>query len=187
MKIILKPKKAKGAILKSMNTLRKDYYVFSQSKEDIFFGKYLNVIIAGGWFVLLVFECIWGVDFPILKVRWPIVSIFVALPLFLITGLLFYLSSHKFAYRVEFDFQKMVVKFCMFRRKKTIMLDISDLEVVKINWHTHFIFKNGKTIKYKANDDFFVFLKEHNIPRQWGKFGRLFLKREYRAKFEQEL
>jgi hypothetical protein len=180
----LTAKRAKGVIHNYMNTLNGYHYTFSLPKEDIFFGKYLIRIVAVVWFVLFAFECLWGVGFPTLKVIWPVGSIFIALPVFVAAGLLFYWSLHKLAYQVEFDFQNKIVTFFTFRRKRTITHNISDLEIIRLNWHTQFIFKNGETIKYKADHEFFVFLKQFDIQREWGYFGKFFLKKEYRADLE---
>jgi len=160
-----------------MNNLKKELYIFSKSKEDIFIGKYLNIIVIVAWFLLLIFESLWGVDFPTLKLKWPVGSFFIALPVFFVLGLLFSLSLSKLAYQVVFDFQNGIVKFFMYKKLRVIIREIADLDHVKIDWHTHFIFKNGETIRYKANNAFFMFLKERNIPRKWGGFGKLFLKK----------
>jgi hypothetical protein len=157
-----KAKREKGAGLDSMNTTIRNHYTFLLPKEDIFFGKYLIRIVMVAWIILFVFECLWGVDFPTLKIKWPIGSVFIALPIFLVVGLLYNWSLHKHAYQVEFDFQNKIVKFLMFRRK-TITYDISDLKIVRLKWHTQFIFKNGETIKYKVGNEFLIFLKQFDI------------------------
>lgn len=169
--------------VETADTSNKDVCTFSQRKIEIFTGNYLLVVIALLWLILLVWETFWGLktDFSGFNIRFPIVSIRWFFPLFFVPSLFFYLLSAKFAFRILFNYKEEKVAFFLYHRKKPVVYNIRDLDIVKITWHIYFIFRNGKTIWYKGDPELFVFLREKNIPRKWGRISKILMKREYEA------
>lgn len=164
-------------------TKNKNVYTFSHSKVEIFLGNYLIALIIIIWFILLIWETFWGLktDFSAFNPRIPLVSLGWLLPSFFVLGLFFYLFSSKFTYRTIFNLKEGKVIFYLYQKKKPVIFEIQDLKMVKITWHIYFVFRNGKTVWYKGDNELFRFLKEKNIPRKWGKISKILLKNEYEA------
>ena len=118
----------------------RNVYIFSHSKLDILIGKYFKIIVIAGWITLLILETFWGaVNFSNFKIRFPVVSIELILPLFFILSLLLYLSLHKFVYQVIFDFNDEVITLFLYNKKNPISFRFNELKTIKINWFIFFI------------------------------------------------
>ena len=162
---------------------KSNIFIFEWPKSDIIVGKYLYLVVIIGWLMVLTLETLFGSNFPELRLRVPIVSLFFLLPILALLYLIFYVVSSRFAYKIVFDFEQNIIESFLFH-KKPIKNKISELEMVALNWHTIFKYKAAKSIRTKANAEFIKMLKERNIPTSWGFFGKRFLKKQYREYME---
>jgi hypothetical protein len=159
---------------------RGNVHTYSNSKLDIFVGKYFNIIIIAGWISVLILETFWGATtFSKFKIRYPSISIKLLLPLFFSLGFIFYISLIKFAYKVVFDFSDEVITLFFYKKRSPISFKLNELKVIRINWFICFVFNNGRTIWYKSDSTFLRFLIKFDINREWGSVGKFFMKKEF--------
>lgn len=136
------------------------------------------MLSVGGWLAGLVIET-FLLKSPELTFHVPVVSLFFLLPLFVFLYSIAHIVASKFAYKIIFDFDNDTIESFIFHKKPTTK-KISELEFVKLNWHTIFKYKSSKDIRTKANAELIQMLKEKNIKISWSLFAKLFMKNEYR-------
>lgn len=162
--------------------MQSQIYTTEWPKADIFCTKYLYFVVWAGWFVVLTMET-FGIGFNSSSsgLKFPLVSICFVLPLLVFVAFLFFLSTYKFAYKIVIDCEKNIIESHLIRRKGPVAYSLRDLQVVEFNWHIYFRYMDGTTIWYKTSDvsKLLDFLRERDIPKQWGSFGKFFLKKEY--------
>jgi hypothetical protein len=158
---------------------KQDTFKFEWPKEEIFIGKFLHLFILGGLLILLIWETFFGFSFTEFRMRLPVASLFFILPILLALYILFYFIISTFAYKIIFDFNNEIIESHIFKKKRPIIHEIGELVSVDFNWHTHFRFSAGKTVKTKADSRLVHFLIDNNIQRRWGPFSKLFMRSEY--------
>ena len=129
----------------------------------------------------MILETTWGLnDFSNFRIKYPVVSIKLLLPVFLILDLFLYLSFYNLAYKVVFNFNDQVIKLFLYNKKNSISFNFNDLETIKLNWFIFLIFNSGNSFRFKFGSTFIHFLIKYDINREWGSFGKHLMKNEYK-------
>lgn len=162
---------------------KSNVFIFEWPKIDIIVGKYLYWVVIIGWLAVLAIETSYGSNISELSFRVPTVSLLYLFPIFALLYFIFHIVISKFAFKVVLDFEHNTIESYMFHNKP-IANKISELEMVALNWHTIFRYRDAKEIRTKANNLLIQMLRERNIPMTWGFFGKRFLKDQYREYME---
>lgn len=156
-------------------------YVYSHSTADRLAGKYLYIPALLGWIVAFFYEIHYGkIDFfSFQSVIHNSLSIMLLLPIIVVLLCFLYLALYKQAHRVEFNKQNGTITISLYRNKKEIVYRFNQLLRIKIDWFSIFKFEDDTTVWLKHDKNFVEFLKSENINREWGRFGKCFMKEEY--------
>ena len=172
-----------------LNNMEKEYsnskIISSRPYFEILLVKYTHIVLI----VVLCGYCLWEV-FEGGSFDYPSTSIEFLVPLFLVIWALTYLIFWPFAYKVVLDPKNNLAEFYMFKKKKPLIIPISDIKEILLSMYVVFVLKNKK-VYYNGYEDINLTERLLNgdtqLPVNLKSGGKLLIKRSQVKKYSKKV